>query len=380
MERISPDNLELDQSIRKPVVIFVEGEGDKLTGLRNFDRDALIYVLENDLRCHVVLFEDTYAVTHSCRPAVQQLRQKPIITAIIVQDYFRDHHFSCSATLRNTLNPLLPVIFIPNPGSDDPISPPDSNSFVFKHDDPELLQLLTNLLDYYNYQDVISSEVDNLIYAYQALHADSLGTPVYKEQAVIQALRIKLSPSEIVSTEYEEALNSELPPIKHLPDINFQKDLDRIRGLSSEDRDLFNNELLLAENYQRSPGGGLLRVRVELGNKVAGFAIDPLSLEQLVTNRKGEHYYAGHILSRKLGYVGCLRQGISYQQLSNTDRNLIEDRIITGLLFFDISGYSTPIALLKTYDVDPQSLLKVARHFIARNQCIPVDHEGRLIE
>lgn len=377
MERGVSDQ-EIDPSDPRPVVIFVEGV-DLSISQQNPARDALAYVIEHDHCCRIILFGYVHGLTESHFEPLQQLNSK-VLAAIIKQDEYGDDHIRYAAFIRQAVNPNLPVVFIPERKADNIISPVDSNCFIYHHDDQNLLKLIAGLRANYQSQENIALTVSQLSEAYHALHSESLGTPNHREQNLIQALRIRLSPSEVRHTEFEDVLDAKLPPIDKPPNAQFQRELNKIRTLTPEEHFKFEDDLLFAEGYKRQPDGGLLRIRTGLGNTVAGFAADPHTLQQLITCNFAEHYLAGEYLTHKLGHIESLRRGESFHRLPQEIMNQIGGRIITGLLLLKIPGYSTPILRLQTTRADPTSLRKIAHRVIESGLYIPVDDQGKLIE
>jgi hypothetical protein len=116
------------------------------------------------------------------------------------------------------------------------------------------------------------------------------------------------------------------------------------------------------------------------GDKINGFAIDPITLEILITTRFGTHHMATQLLANRIEHIEALRQRKHWCDLKEKERNKCLWRLIAGLIFSEIKGFSTPILQLFTHDAEPEAMREVMRWLKKQQKFLPVRGDGRLLE
>lgn len=383
----------------KPVVIYIEDDNHTSASGNQF-RDSLRYVMENDFGVEVIGYLTSFHFRDNFATAKHYLQNKRLILLIVNQDRYVYPNELGIEFVRENLSADLPVVVMPNGFDDERFkgNPEDTNLYCFSHSSPQLLLFVERLVkewqghfgwlgaDTSEEVGILMSQLENAYRTNYLGENDSQmwGTPDINHMIVAEALRIKLLPSECLMEEFDKTLKYSKPEYEVVINETYQNELQRIRSLSTDERKKFQYAMIRAEGNEPVEGGGVFVNRLSKGKNISGFAIDPETFETKITTTFGLHHAAAMLLAYRIVHIEEIRKRMRGEVLSQEEEWDCERRLIGGLIFDDVFGFSTPILKLYGHNTaDPYSdedFSKVADYLIEKQQFIPVDYEGNLIK
>ena len=381
---------------RKPIVVYIESDSVSSFSDDNPNRDALSYFLREHCGCEVVQYRYDHDFVEDMPRLKKYFACHRLILVIVKQEEYSEQHEKVFQLVRGEFSANLPVVVIPDGWGDKRFvgSPDDKSVYAFDHTDAGLVELVNRLATEWkpphNWlgaeteqdQATLMVQLEN---AYRKHYLDDendgmLGTPDHNHMIVAEALRIKLLPVEFLKAEFDDTIEEVPRVFAPTQPSAYKKELGKIRKLSGEERKSFEHALMRARGYEPAEGGGVFVTRVSCGNNINGFAIDPVTLETLITFRFGMHHMAGDMLAKRIKAIEALRNRKNRYDLDEDNERECRWRLITGLIFSEIDGFVTPLLQLYTGKADKKQIHKVV-HFLQKQQkFIPVDHDGQLIE
>jgi len=376
---------------RKPLIAYIESDHNSFSD-DNPDRGALSYFLREHCGCEVVLYDNDYYFEEDINRLKRDAESGVLILIIAKQERYSDQHKGIIARVRKEFSKTLPIVVIPEGWGDERFTgdPSDTSVYVFDHTDVELTKLVENLTTAWKPpvswlgaetredQAILMSQLEN---AYRKHYLDDdndgmFGTPDHNHQIVAEALRIKLLPVEFLKAEFDDTLEKDDRVFVASEPSVYEKEVVRVRTMTDEERKEFDHRLMRARGYEPAEGGGVFVTRATCGNGVNGFAIDPVTLENLTTHRFGEHHLAKDMLARRIERIEVLRN----RKLSEDDEHECHWRLMSGLIFSEIDGFTTPILCLYRKGADDDGIKRVASFLKKEQMFIPVTPDGQLIE
>ena len=381
---------------RKPIIVYIEGDNAGIFDDDNPDRDALSYFLREYCGCEVIQYWHDYDFGEDLSRLKRYSDCRQIVLVIVKQMKYSEQHERVLQLVRGRLSANLPIVVIPDGWRDERFSgsPDDRLVYIFDHTDMGLVELVSRLVaEWEHHHDWLGAETEEdqiilmarLENAYRKYYLDDecermFGTPDYNHIVVAEALRVKLLPVEFLKAEFDDAIEEAPRVFGLIQPSAYKKELEKIRNMSGEERMVFKNMLMRARGLEPMEGGGVFVRRVSCGDNINGFAIDPVTLEALITYRSGFHHMAGDRLARRIQAIEALRNHKSRFDLSDDEKRECNWRLITGLIFSKIDGFAIPMLQLYTGEADNKQISKVARFLKNQRKFIPVDHDGQLIE
>lgn len=380
---------------RKPIVAYIESDSSQSFSEGNHNRDALSYFLREHCGCEVAQYRYNYDFEEDISRLKRYSDFDQLILVIVKQEEYSDQHEKVIQLVRAQLCVHLPIVVIPDGWGDKRFGgcPDDKSVYVFDHTDAGLVELVNRLVAEWkpplNWLGAETPQdqatlMDQLENAYRTHYPDDddgmLGTPDRNHMIIAEALRIKLMPVEFLKTEFDDTLVEVPREFVSVEPCVYGSEVAKIRGMSEDERTAFSHKLMRARGWEPASTGGVYVTSASCGNNVNGFAIDPVTMETLVTHRFGMHHMAGDMLARRIQAIEAIRSRNHYYDLPEDKERECRWRLITGLIFPEIDGFSTPILQLYTGETDEEQLRKVVHFFRKQQEFIPVDHDGQLIE
>ncbi len=379
--------------IKKPVIAFVESESRRVFEDDNPDRDALAYFLREHCGCTVLIYRHDDNLRDDLLKLKELYELNQLILVIVKQLEYYDQHTPVIQVVRQNFSADFPIVVIPEGWEGDRFKGVDGDDriYIFDHFDTGLIDLVKDLvskskpvqgwLGADNNDYVTLQEQLNTAYQSHATDESVLGTASLNDMTVAEALRIRLLPSELIEEEFDKTLEPKEKKEIVIEPGTYKEDFEKIRTMDNNARKSFFLSLMRARGEEPGPGGvGVFVVGIGLGDNVNGFAIDPITLESLTTYRFGLHNYAGDLLGHRVIGIEALKKREHSYDTEEEDIWDIKRRLITGLVFLEISGFTTPI--LQLFDlkgVETRYIKKVAEFIIRQQKFIPVDYDCKLV-
>lgn len=381
---------------RKPVVACVAGSSwHDFTGGEKPFWDAFVYVLREDYAYDVKNFSCAQHLFESW-PEIESLAQTGLLALFILkEDCYYDQVTVTVSRIRERLAAPLPVVVIPEDRYGDERFQPDPSDpllYVLEHEEIRFKNLLRDIAASWipplNRLGADSPSEQALLYS-QLLQAyrnsylvgdredTVLGVPDVNGQVVAEALRIDQTPTSLLRAEFDTVLDPYDHPVLVADSSIYLEESRRIRYFSDAERERFVN-ILYRMRGQEVEGDIVRVVSVSCGEQVNGFAIDPATLEYLITTRFSEHHLAKQKLASRIVWIGKMREQFTRERMFETD---LQNQIIKGLVFRDVEGFQTPVVQLHLYDscFEQEDLERVVAFLRERRMFIPVTYDGELI-
>jgi hypothetical protein len=180
--------------------------------------------------------------------------------------------------------------------------------------------------------------------------------------AVLQALRIRWTPSELLASTFESRLPAVVRERPTDPSA-YEAEAQRVLALDQSGQDQLLREILDANGEDWAGSRG---------TDVSGFAIHVPSMQSLETHQYARHRMAGMFLRSAINTVERLK--------GRRD----DGWIMKGLTYHRVPGLSTPVVVLEATDeagyrqrtVPPEVWLQVRDHILAEKRYIPILQGG----
>lgn len=380
---------------RKPIVVYIENTSSRDIYDDNPNCDALSYFLREHCDCEVVQYRDDFDFEEDLARLKKYSECRQLILVIVKQEEYSDQHEKVLQLVRTQLCISLPVVVIPDgwgekrfSGSSD-----DSSVYAFNHTDIGLVKLVKRLITEwkppYNWlgaetmedQTTLMAQLENA-YRKHYLGDDNermFGSPDHDHMIIAEALRIRLLPSGFLKEEFDDTIEEVPRAFAPVEFSVYKREVAKIRKMTGEKRKAFSHTLMRARGYEPSESGGVYVTRASCGDNVNGFAIDPVTLETLITFRFGMHHMVGDMLARRIQAIEALRNHKHLYELDDDEERGCRWRLITGLIFSEIDGFTTPLLQLYTGEAGKKQIRRVVRFLREQQKFIPVDHDGQLI-
>jgi len=380
---------------KKPIIVYIESDG-KCFSDDNPDRGALSYFLREHCGCEVILYNNDYYFDEERDRLKKLVDSNSLILVIIKQEMYSDQHKEIIAKVRDGFSKTLTVVVIPDGFGDERFNgdPADPLVYIYDHTDAELVTLVNRLVSEWkpplNWlgaetpedQAILLQQLEN---AYRKYYLDDdsdrmFGSPDYNHQVVAEALRIRLLPSSLIKAEFDDTIERKVRVFVTAQTSVYEKESERIRTMTEDECKEFGHCLMRARGYEPIESGGVYVTSFSRGANVNGFAIDPVTLENLTTHRFGEHHLAKDMLARRIKSIEELRSRKNYYGLGVDDEHKCHWRLMSGLIFLEIDGFTTPILCLYRNNTDDEGVKKVVSFLRKERKYIPVTPDGQLIE
>jgi len=381
---------------RKPIVAYIESDSSGVWNDENPNRDALSYFLRERCGCEVISYYNGYYFEEDLARLKRYADYGVLALVIVKQEEYSDQHQRIIELVRKDISVGLPIVVIPKGWGDKRFdgSSDDELVYAFDYDNGGLIELIDNFVASWGppsdwlraetreNQAILMSQLEMAYRKHYLGDNDelALGVPDYNGQIVAEALRIRLLPSQLLKAEFDDTIEEVSRDFITTERKVYEEEVSRIRAMSDAERTDFNHLLMRARGYEPAEGGGIYVRRVGCGGGVNGFAIDPVTMETLITRRLGEHHMAKDKLSRRVQSIEGLQTGVGIYGLTEEGYRECCWRIISGLIFSDIEGFFTPILQLHREDVEEEDLKKAAGYIRGGQKFIPVTSDGYLIE
>ncbi|KKU81153.1 MAG: hypothetical protein UY09_C0045G0013 [Parcubacteria group bacterium GW2011_GWA2_47_8] len=327
------------------------------------------YLLQKDYQCEVVILESEWDIRENARQ-IKKIKQLGCLLLVLVQkDHSpypdsEEHHRECFENVirifRRTIDEITPVYGIVDreyPGQTLIKDLPNIQLFTGRESEvfaairkqlsgfritPQSPEVHRNPFGAETLEDVALT-MNHLEIAYQQTHTEDemLAIPCSNEAIALQAIRMRIIPSEFFSDEFDKTLR--LPPSKEeIDQAQLLQEFDKLRQYSLKDREKLKDALLQSTGRVRSERDGILATRATLGDHISGFAIDPLTLLYYETRGFGAHQIAASQLSDQLFWIEELRARPGISDISWYHN----PRIIQGMIYREINDFQTPILQL----------------------------------
>ena len=371
-----------------PVILYIESRYGESHG-ENSDREALSFFLKNDCGCDVHLYDYLQDFQQDKNNVSKLLTGGWVILVILKQhSYMEKEHLEGIEFIRTSLSRELPIVILPDwhEGRFEP-SAETPNVFAYSHESPELSKLVSDMkLVWRKPDDAFGVESDkerdllcrHLENAYKVNYLDGdnemmLGTPDPNTQVVLEALRLRLLPVSFVKEEFDDTLPRRKQKFDAI-DVNaYEQEISRIRSLSEADRKELSDDMLRARGMTPCETGGVFCNGVGQGDNAWGYAIDWQTLQNVITDRFGEHQLAKHYLLEKLVRLEMMR---SRGSRHDDAEYACARRMLFGLILQKVNGYSLPIACMWSEGADEDRCRRVAEHILKERRFIPVTPDG----
>ena len=380
---------------RKPIVAYIASDNSGSFGDDNPNRDALIYFLREHCGCEVVQYRDNCDFSEDLPRLKRYSDCRQIILMIVKQEEYSDQHERVLQSVRKQLSATLPIVVISHGWSDKRFGgSPENLVFAFDYIDTGLVELVNRLVAEWkpplNWlgaetaedQATLMAQLENA-YRKHYLGDDNegmFGTPDHNHMIVAEALRLRLLPVEFLKSEFDDTIEEVRRAFAPAKSSVYNREVAKIRKMTDKERKTFSHALLRARGYVLAERGGVYVNRASYGNNVNGFAIDPVTLETSITYRFGQHHLCKDILAQRIRAIEALRNRKHLYELDDDGERECRWRLITGLIFSKIDGFTTPLLQLYIGEADSEQVRKIVRFLREQQKFIPVDHKGQLIE
>lgn len=375
----------------RPVIVYVEREM-KSNDLDNSDRGALVYLFGVHCGCEVVLYDSVWEFEGDLRKVRLLAESERVALFIFAQEKYSDDHKRAIKLVRRKLQLDIPIAVVSNVWDNRCRNSSARKIRVFCHDDPKLLELASDLVlrcrprgDWLGAetaadQAVLYRQLET-VYRKNYLGPNEelvLAVPDVNGQVVAEALRIKLLPVELVKEEFDDKLERPSHDFGQVAVDIYETEVARIHAMNDSERRKFDDDMSRAMGREPLASGGYFVRRVGLGDDIAGFAIDPVTLETTTTSGFGLHHFAKDQLFYRIRHIESFR----HRDKGGLTEKLYREchwRLIGGLIL-QMRGFASPIIVLYQEDSPDSDLKKVAGYILRQRKFIPVTADGQLIE
>ena len=201
-----------------------------------------------------------------------------------------------------------------------------------------------------------------------------------------QAMRLRLTPSELLRRDWDQQLKPR-QPISEKVQVDsklIKAAIKKIGAFDEAEQKSFEDALLHAEGYMRDPSGGVRVIRgTGRGQNISGFAIDLVTLESIEVNEFGLHQMVPQWLRDRIETIETMRLGRSLTEQEDLD---LHRRIIRGTVMYGVDGFKSPICVLccknplNGTDLNEIEQARLAQHLITHCRMVPLDQEYHLIK
>jgi len=306
-----------------------------------------------------------------------------LVLCIVEQNRYVDYHEYVVKILRQHISTTMPIVVIPAPLADTKVvSSKSEDIHVFSRFDTRLIEMVNQLVSSYrpasNHFGIYSPfelgwTMKNLRDSYEKnyLKDEDKQSPIYVPdidmRVVLEAIRIRLLPCELLSMEYDTNIVRESAPINISEMSVMEREIDIILKMDRSQRTTFADQLIAARNFDR----------YGKSHDVHGFAIDPETLEYYITSPHENHCAAQPKLADRLVYIEALQRGIQPSEFPVGYGSHLRHRIAWGFICPGVGDFTVPILQLKEIWY---AKTKIAKRILNMRKFIPVTLDGELVE
>lgn len=376
--------------MEKPVIAHISKKIKYgiLSETENYERNALNYFLKNHCGYNVFQYENKEEFITDLPRLKKYYSQLQLVLIIIEEEEYSDQHKQIYQIIRKQISIDIPIVIRPNKTKKELIANrKDKALHILYGTELKFInfikELMANSKPSKNYFGVETIEdqgilMNNLKNAYRHHYLNSqedkmLGTPDNNHIIVAEALRLRLFPCNF-REEFDDTIPSRPQKFLSIESSVYDAEVKRVEEMSEQERQYLKNKILQLRGYENG-----YKARMGCSINVNGFAIDPITLETLTTTRSSEHYYAGQKLANRIKIIESLKKGKDYFYLSKEEINDCHYRLITGLIFFKIENFETP--LLQFFeDNNKDDFEKVIKFILKQKMFIPIDYEINVLK
>jgi hypothetical protein len=383
----------------KPVIVFVDRPDGLYREARlSLECEALSYIFTRDYGCDVLLF-DNLAQFEGKLERIKCLAESGFVMLLIItQDEYSNFPKRFIELIRQNINnPQVPIAVFANWTLANKFegNANDKHVFVFNSADTDFLEFAEKLranfkipVNFYG----VETEAEQALLLQQlerSYQVNYLGEneiegrgviPDHNTQIVVQALRIRILPAELTKQEFEDTFDHSPTKFEVIENSLYDAEYARIKSMGEEDFKRYRREILWAEGYEELRDGGLRAFRGGCDpGTVQGYAIDPITLEFVITKGHGSHKLAQQALARRLMAIEGLKKTKFVCGLSHKEEYAIEGRIVVGLIFTKILNLQTPLLKLFQRDVEDEDFTRIVDFLYQQKKFIPIYPSGKII-
>jgi len=371
----------MEANEKKPIIIHIENE-DTWNDL-NDTRDAFVHILKNNFNLEVFIYRHDWYFRENLEKLKNFFSRQQVILIIVDQDGECEQQDTVIPFVRENLSMNVPIAVLLNELYEKPFKGEiEKLTYSFYKASEPLINLIKKLTENWilahNWFDerterdrtsLMFKLENSYLTNYPENEDDSgdFGTKDHNHMLIAQALRTRLYVGPIVQEEFHNTIPQVASPnFSKVKSSIYEKELEKVKNLSK-----YKREELWQRMRDTLDGG------VSCGKKVKGFAIDPITLEYLITSREGQHYGAGALLFYRIYEIDNLKE--RYFKGVEADDDVCKARIITGLIF-KVSNFNTPIlhiAEVTRKHADTEALKRVINFLTEQQMFIPTHSNGQ---
>jgi hypothetical protein len=353
-----------------PVVVYVEKIDLSWIG-GNPAREALIYHLKTTCDCEVYAYGNQHGFLDDFTRIRQAIESKRVLAVIVDEcKYDEEQHLVVISKIRE-LTKTVPIIVFPH-GFDGAKGIEGYKGIYDKYHNTS--RRLSNLikrwrkniqlpLDHFDAKDTadVRRIVGQLEHVYQStmLDGNETGVADTNGQVVAEAIRLRLCPAELFRDQFDMIIQSEPCVLQDPGRETYDQQIELIRSKCLDNNYEFFQ--LLGKARGNTIGGSS-------GDKVEGFAIDPVTLEYFRTHGYGTHQSARIRLESRIKRISNLKG----QRCTLKNEKEAERRIVTGELFVQVPGFTIPIIQFEAYWVKGEVGRKIAAFLRDKRLALPI--------
>ncbi len=376
----------------KPSIIYIESP-HRYSDYDNHDRAALSYILRERCGCNIILYDSESDFNENFTAVKKQVNLELTIAVIVRQQKYDYQHVRMIKKIRQDLSATIPIIVIPEMNGETEAfksSSEDPVTYGFDHYDICLINLVESLVAGWNRpinwlgaetcreQGRLMIQLENAHIVNYPDDERTFGASNTNDQIVAEALRIKLLPTQFLKAEFDDTLPNKAQVFEIIEPSIYEIEVARLRTQTNLERESLKNSMTRAEGYEPMGDGGLRRVEMSCGNDVNGYAIDPITMENLVTTSFGDHHLAAQKLEPRIAYIESFKRRNDDETTNKKECCLW--RLVKGLIFLQLNGFSTPILCIHhTEGLEKDQLRRIVEFIRNERKFIPVDYDCNLL-
>lgn len=397
----------MSDEMHKPIV-FVVGKRFSPTfhAKDNHHTTDAVEIVLRSLGFFVWRYENKYQLEEVIANFTRLASLKRVVLVVTSWDRYEDEtggyagsHVDIIKMVR-TVDPLVPILILNPYGDTESLLKTYQHCHCYFDHDPKVVQLYKLVHQHFAPQSGLfdgAVSLSDISYIRRELtrvdknEAPSdddpgcLGFSGSDTRASRQAMRLRLTPSQLLRRDWDAQLKSR-KPIGERDQVDsklVEAAIKKIEAFDEVMQKSFENALLHAEGYARHPSGRVMVIRgIGRGQNISGFAIDLVTLESIEVNEFGLHQMAPQWLRDRIETIDLMRLGRSLTEEEDLD---LHRRIIRGTVIYGVDGFKSPICILCCLNqLDGTNLSEteratLAQHLITHCRMVPLDQKYRLI-
>lgn len=351
------EHLQTGESLQKTILCI--GEIPHKAGLEAFE----IYLRDSNIQLLSFKRYENYQKAHEYRITEVLLKEEKLLCVLLSEQY--DIHHS---SLANYFQQYVPCIIIRN-AMHERAEQHTAKLFSVRINDEWLLDKIdvykNRFQEPQNWLDCDSAEEQGLTQkllekSYE--ENNNLAVSDHNHRVVSQAIRMRIAPADTKAAYFEKRLQEKNP--HNTKEGNFKKEWDHIQKLGVMEIDLLNANIKSTEGHL-----GKKRESHTLGEKVQGFAFDPVSKLSKITTGFMQHYVAAEYLSIEVKALYHMKQR---KEKLYPQANDIFNRIISGFIYQEIAEWKYPILRIneKTPPTSKKHIIALKDHLLREQKIL----------